>query len=44
MICFKALVSSNANSIEVATEFIWFLIGYWAEFYFTDSIYLKITL
>lgn len=36
-------MSSNANSIELTTEFTWFLqIGYWAEFYFT--IYLKITL
>lgn len=40
---FQTPVSSNANSIELTTEFTWFLqIGYWAEFYFT--IYLKITL
>ena len=40
---FQTPVSSDANSIELTTEFTWFLqIGYWAEFYFT--IYLKITL
>lgn len=43
-LCCKALVSPNANSVELATVYLVLKNGLWAEFYFTYPIYLKITL